>query len=218
MEKTSWFKGKKKGNETEILKKGPNRDRNTKPNGKHNTGTVEGGNKVKSVIFVPHTHGSSLAKSMREGEEMTDKTTGYSLKVVERPEIPWRVCSRDLTHGWSGADCAREKCLLYETKQSHPRVENQNCMKRNVVYETWCETCRVEDEKTREEDSREEAKLYKYIGESARSCYERGWEHQGDSEQLKPGSHMLKHILDKQEGKQPGEVKFQTNKGERGRR
>ena len=84
MEKTSWFKGKKKGNETEIFKKGPNRDRNIKPNGKHNTGTVEGGNKVKSVIFVPHTHGSSLAKSMREGEEMTEKKTGYSLKVVER--------------------------------------------------------------------------------------------------------------------------------------
>jgi hypothetical protein len=82
-------------------------------------------------------------------------------------------------------------------------------MKRNVVYETWCETCRQEEEKTREIGNWEEAKLYKYIGESSRSCYERGWEYQGDFEQLKPGSHMLKHILDMHEGKQPCEVKFQ---------
>jgi hypothetical protein len=56
--------------------------------------------------------------------------------------------------------------------------------------------------------ARTKTKLYKYIGESSRSCYERGWEHQGDCDQLKPGSHMLKHILDKHEGKQPGEVIF----------
>ena len=53
-----------------------------------------------------------------------------------------------------------------------------------------------------------ETKLHKYIGESSRSCYERGWEHQGDCDQLKPGSHMLKHIIDKHGGKQPGEVQF----------
>ena len=41
--------------------------------------------------------------------------------------------------------------------------------------------------------------LYKYIGESARSCYERGSEHQSDVTQLKPGSHILKHYLDKHE-------------------
>ena len=50
--------------------------------------------------------------------------------------------------------------------------------------------------------------MFKYIGESARSCHERGREHVGDCEQLKPGSHMLKHIIDKHEGKQPNEIKF----------
>ena len=51
-------------------------------------------------------------------------------------------------------------------------------------------------------------RLYKYIGESSRSCYERGWELQADCGQLKPGSHMLKQIIEKHGGKHPGEVKF----------
>ena len=62
---------------------------------------------------------------------------------------------------WSGVDCARAMCLLCETKQSNPRMENQNCMKRNVVYETWCETCLQEDERRKGVHSREETKLFK---------------------------------------------------------
>ena len=40
-------------------------------------------------------------------------------------------------------------------------------------------------------------KLYKYIGETSRSVYERGWEHLNDLQTLKSDSHMLKHIIDK---------------------
>ena len=43
-----------------------------------------GGSKVKSVIFLTQTPSSILAKNMREGEEMMEKTTGYRLKIVER--------------------------------------------------------------------------------------------------------------------------------------
>ena len=38
--------------------------------------------------------------------------------------------------------------------------------------------------------------LYKYIGESSRSCHERGWEHWQDAKNLSTGSHILKHLLD----------------------
>ena len=162
---------------------------------------------MKSVIFVPHTPYSTLAKRMREGEEMLVKTTGYKMKIVERAGDSLEGLLHR-SNPWSGTDCARDKCLLCETKQNYPRVENQNCKKRNVVYATWCETCMKEEESKLEEGSKAEIRVYKYIGESARSCYERGLEHQGDCEQLKPGSHMLKHILDKHEGQQPGEVVF----------
>ena len=162
---------------------------------------------MKSVIFVPQTHNSELAKKMREGEDLLEKTTGYKMKIVERAGDSLEGLLHK-SNPWSGADCAREKCLLYETKQTNPRIENQSCTKRNIVYETWCETCRKQAEDKQEDGSRNEIKKYLYIGESARSCYERGLEHVNDCEQLKPGSHMLKHVLDKHDGQQPGEIEF----------
>ena len=38
--------------------------------------TTVGKSNVKSVVFVPHTHGSSLAKVIREEEEMMERITG----------------------------------------------------------------------------------------------------------------------------------------------
>ena len=40
-------------------------------------------------------------------------------------------------------------------------------------------------------------KIYKYIGETSRSCYERSWEHVHSMEQLNTSSHMLKHAIEK---------------------
>ena len=40
-------------------------------------------------------------------------------------------------------------------------------------------------------------KLYKCIGETSRSVYERSWEHMHSMEQLQTNSHMLNHALEK---------------------
>ena len=69
-----------------------------------------------------------------------------------------------------------------------------------MYKETWCISCEEkEKEKIDEEYAEEEEeervkrymkiKLYKYIGESSRSMYERGLE-------LKPQSHMLQHYCE----------------------
>ena len=50
--------------------------------------------------------------------------------------------------------------------------------------------------------------LYKYIGETARSGYERGLEHLRDYAEFKKESHMLKHYLDKHELEDMKKVKF----------
>ena len=42
-----------------------------------------------------------------------------------------------------------------------------------------------------------ELRLYKYIGESNRSFYERGLEYLRVMEELKPDSHMIKYFLEK---------------------
>ena len=69
---------------------------------------------------------------------------------------------------------------------------SQDCVKRNIVYETRCLSCEDkaleniealeidEEERTRK---RKEIRQYKYIGESSRSPFERGWEHCNDMAQ-----------------------------------
>ena len=54
----------------------------------------------------------------------------------------------------------------------------------------------------------EDIKKYLYVGETCCSAYERGIEHLNDIKQLKPSSHMLKHIIDKHEHEDFDRVEF----------
>ena len=53
-----------------------------------------------------------------------------------------------------------------------------------------------------------EGGVYKYIGETAKSAYERGANHLYDRKNLDLGSHMLKHALEHHREEDPNEVKF----------
>ena len=73
-----------------------------------------------------------------------------------------------------------------------------------MVYETLCLTCeRREDEKIYNDEDDEKRKkekkktimLYIYVGETSRSLYERGLEHQNDCQEMKKDSHMITHYL-----------------------
>ena len=55
-------------------------------------------NKIKAVLFVPHTEGSCLAKALRELEAMLEKMTGYRIKIQERAGEPLE----SPTPGWQG--------------------------------------------------------------------------------------------------------------------
>ena len=50
--------------------------------------------------------------------------------------------------------------------------------------------------------------MVKYVGETARSCHERGGEHLDDMKQYRTSSHMLKHCLTSHEHEDFTEVKF----------
>ena len=85
------------------------------------------------------------------------------------------------------------------------------------MYETWCQTCYMKDvEEIREtEENEEEAnkkiekiRLHKYIGETARSAYERGWEHQEALRKLEEDSHLLKHVAHYHQGVPMEEIRF----------
>ena len=50
--------------------------------------------------------------------------------------------------------------------------------------------------KKRIDEEKRKARRYVYIGETNRSVYERGLEHQNDVPACKTSSHMLRHLLD----------------------
>ena len=69
------------------------------------------------------------------------------------------------------------------------------------MYETWCMSCEEEKVNKIEEEEEDEKikdrrkrniKLYKHIGETSRSFYERALEHLRDLDELKLSSHMMK--------------------------
>ena len=160
-------------------------------------------NMIRAVMFVPYTPNGKLAKLLRENEEKLSELTSTKLKIVERTGTKLQDILTK-SNPWQGTDCTRKNCLLCHTKTRTGKLQSQECSKRNIVYETTCATCEararqeIEESDLGEKEKIEKIKsmkLFKYVGESNRSSYERGWEHLNDLATLNPRSHMLKHVL-----------------------
>jgi hypothetical protein len=162
---------------------------------------------IKTVVFVPQTANSMLAKMLRQDEEHLVRVTGYRVKYVEKPG---QNLGSQLVRSnpWSGMDCGRLGCLLCETKTKTGKNLNQSCSKRNLTYQTWCNTCKERDEEGKGEEDKKKVMLHTYIGETAKSAHERGREHVYDMTNLSLTSHMLKHVVDMHEGEKMRDVDF----------
>ena len=139
-----------------------------------------------SVLFVDQTKGGILAKRLQEAEDRLAILTGYRIRVTES-------CGTQLsrilpnTNPWNGEDCTRPEC--YSCRQGDEKL--QNCKQRNILYESYCTICNPEGLK---EGYRASGV---YVGESARSLYERAKEHHDDELNMKEDSHRMKHwVLD----------------------
>ena len=77
--------------------------------------------------------------------------------------------------------------LLRENEEEMYKV--RRCT--SLIYKTWCADCL----KRHEDSNGGEGGIYKYIGETAKSAYERGANHLYDRKNLDLESHMLKHAL-----------------------
>ena len=172
---------------------------------------------VKSVMFVPCTENSGLARKLRENEEKMGEMTGVRIKIVERVG---RKMEDMLTRSdpWKGQDCLRKNCFLCSTKERTGKGKKKSCTKRNIVYEPRCLTCEKKekekvvaeagDDKDKLAEELKKIKLFKYIGETHRSAYERGIEHLDDLISLSEKSHMLRHIVYSHEGEAIEEIEF----------
>ena len=175
-ESTNWYKEKKKEELIELPNIVLNRqDWNSfkkRKVGKRNDKKsieIEGKLKTMSVIFVPHTSKSELAKRWREKLEEFEKVSSIKLKVVERTGCKL-VELLHKSNAWSDKDCEREECLICASCVD--KEKRGLCMRRNVVYETFCLTCyykekaekeRLELEKNVKRNTAKEKKLTKLI-------------------------------------------------------
>ena len=80
---------------------------------------------------------------------------------------------------FGGVKCQEQKCVVCCQDQ-----KKQICSQNNVVYKNVCKTCESRGRKV------------EYIGETARTLFERGLEHHEDYESKTASSHMKEHKLD----------------------
>ena len=208
--KSSWFKNKPVDKDEEKQKKKESRERLDKEKMKKVAGDKEKKwGDPKAVMFIPYTPNSELAKELRKVEDMMEAMSGMRIKIVEKTGVQLkRILVK--TNPWAGTDCLREDCLPCQTREETSEGKGKSCSKRNVLYETWCESCKIVDEERAKADGKDPEKipLYKYIGESSRSSYLRGKNHLDDARLLSTGSHMLKHYLDKHQEDRPEDMIF----------
>ena len=85
------------------------------------------------------------------------------------------------------------------------------------MYHTWCITCQEDDIKEMEKETDDkdelakkvrEMRLHKYLGESSRSGFDRGFEHLDALARLEEDSHLLRHLVNNHEGEDFSDVKF----------
>ena len=114
-------------------------------------------------------------------------------------------------------DCGRPNCLLCLTKTLTGKDKKKDCTKRNILYELKCLTCEEkirteiegsEDDEEIKKEKLKNMKVPRYVGESSRSAYERGFEHLDKLTTMNSKSQMLRHLVDMHEGQEFEEVKW----------
>ena len=144
-----------------------------------------------AVMFVEQTAGGLLAKCLQKAEDKVAKMVGYTVRMVESSGT--QLCRLlPCTNPWSGKHCGREMC--YTCEQGGDSL--QNCRQRNIMYELVCMVCnKEEDNRDRKTDKFTRFKEQKgvYVGESARSIFERAREQRQDAADGSEDSHMIKH-------------------------
>ena len=113
-------------------------------------------------------------------------------------------------------------CLTNVSRKLKPDRNHEEAIVKNVsvkscIKEVRGEAENISDTKTEVENMVKKRKFekvtevglyYRYIGETSRSAYERGGEHQKDLEFRRPKSHLLRHCVEKHPDLLPEKVDF----------
>jgi hypothetical protein len=166
----------------------------TSGRGKNASNEKQAGAKLvtSTVMFVEFSRGGSLQKCMKEVLDRISPMLGFNVRVTEKggSSLGSILSNKNL---WRGEHCGRPKCR--PCAQSEDKKEP--CKARNIVYESECTLCnepgsRKRNDKQGLKESKEQANLY--VGESARSLFERAGEHWEGVLGGKDENHMLEHL------------------------
>ena len=147
--------------------------------------------KYKSVLFVPPTPGSKLAKELQTREEELNKFNTERIKIVETggPEIGELLTQKN---PFKKEKCGEAKCPLCTNKNRGGKIQ-VICNTNNVGYRWTCENCKSKDINR------------VYEGETSRSARLRGKEHLQGLKNKNESNMLYKHkILE-----HPGEENIQ---------
>ena len=178
--KSTWFLKKKQENEKEsnttTTTRMPARPRRSLP--EKDKSSKKENMTTATVLFVPGTRNGKLAAKLREAEEELSKICGNKVKIIERAGSSVKSILVK-PNPWQDQSCGRGKCIACMQDKGKGQ-----CKTRSITYQTWCQECQLKGV-----DS-------VYIGESARSYFERGLEHQQDYSAKKEESHMHEHAVE----------------------
>ena len=143
--KTRWFRTKRRAKKKTEDRKwwntnkeemaGTNNQEYSKTNARNTTKTNKEEDipkkelRTASVLFVPNTKDSLLAKNLREVVERLKNILGYNVKIVELSGTPLKLMF-PLTKIEEGVECGRTRGEVLPP-----------CKKRSVVYMNICTKC-----------------------------------------------------------------------------
>ena len=141
----------------------------------HNEAGAKADLKTVTVLFVAQTPNGELASRLKKAEAELSELFGNKVKIVEKAGVSLKNILVKTNHH-AKLKCGRPLCLpcRHDDKKS-------DCKVRSVTYQTTCLVCKSDGIDRR------------YIGESARSAYERGVEHQTGYTSQSLDNHMFKH-------------------------
>ena len=129
-----------------------------------------------TVLFIPCTPGSILAKKLKEVEARDADDRGWRVKIVEMGGSTLRsqTCK---SNPWNGKTCGRQNCFPCQAEKGG------DCRRRNVGYSITCQSCKAV-----------------YNGETSRSMYCRGEEHLRALNHKRKESVLWTHCEEKHDG------------------
>ena len=134
---------------------------------------------TESVYFIPYTPGGRLRKELTEMERRLD----YSKKVKYVEKLGPAI--KDMLGGDPFKDnCGRMNCFPCRSGNIG------RCMGQNATYEITCQICQIE-----------KGKKTSYIGETARTPFERGADHLGDLKNWRMSNALVKHLAESHPGR-----------------